>query len=204
MNPGTVSSVTIMMMQISCSIPFLNTCLRIFYSCFHLIRTKSRNHNNNWITLRIKTSCKRKRELFLLIRNSNNPALKQHYKAYCKILVNVIKEAKRMTFNKRILKSNNKSKTTWNIINELLGKQHFIQDIQKLTIEGNHLTNQHDIADAFNKYFSTIIDKTNSDSLENMRHENFSAYSYFDQCVGDSFPPVVFKSFSTQEIVSII
>jgi hypothetical protein len=71
-------------------------------------------------------------------------------------------------------------------------------------MEGNHLTNQHDIADAFNKYFSTIIDKTNSDSLENMRHENFSAYTYFDQCVGDSFPPVVFKSFSTQEIISII
>jgi hypothetical protein len=29
---------------------FLNTYLRIFYSCFPLIRTKSRNHNNNWIT----------------------------------------------------------------------------------------------------------------------------------------------------------
>jgi hypothetical protein len=42
------------------------------------------------------------------------------------MLVNVIKEAKRMTFNKRILKSNNKTKTTWNMINELFGKQHFI------------------------------------------------------------------------------
>ena len=28
-----------------------------------------------------------------------------------------------MTLSKRILKSNNKSETTWNIINELLGKQ---------------------------------------------------------------------------------
>jgi hypothetical protein len=130
-------------------ISFLNTYLRFFYSCFPLIRTKSRNHNNNWITLGIKTSCKRKRELFLLIRNCNNPALKQYYKAYCKVFVKVIKEAKRMTFNKRILNSNNKSKTAWNIINEVLGKQHFIQDIQKLTTEGDHLTNQHDIADAF-------------------------------------------------------
>jgi len=126
---------------------FLNTYLRIFYSCFPLIRSKSRKHNNNWITLGIKKSCKRKRELFQLIRNSNNPALKQYYKVYCKILVNVIKEAKGMTLNKRILKSNNKTKTTWNIINELLGKQHFTQDIQKLTIEGTHLTNQHDIVD---------------------------------------------------------
>jgi len=46
---------------------FLNTYLRIFYSCFPLTRTKSRKYNNNWTTLGIKTSCKRKREVFLLI-----------------------------------------------------------------------------------------------------------------------------------------
>ena len=51
---------------------FLNTYLRIFYFSFPPIRTKSRNNKNNWITIRIKTSCKRKRELFLLCRNSNN------------------------------------------------------------------------------------------------------------------------------------
>jgi hypothetical protein len=33
-----------------------------------------------------------------------------------------------MTMNKRILKSNNKTKTTWNIIDELLGKQHHAQE----------------------------------------------------------------------------
>ena len=88
--------------------------------------------------------------------------------------------------------------------NELLGKQHSIQYIQKLTINGNNLTNQHSIADAFNKYFSSIIDKTNSNSLGNTRLENSSTYSYLDQCVGDSFPPLVFKAFSTRKIISII
>jgi hypothetical protein len=57
-----------------------------------------------------------------------------------------------MTFNKIISKSNNKTKTTWNIINELLGKQLSTQDIQKLTTDGIQLTNQQDIATAFNKY----------------------------------------------------
>jgi hypothetical protein len=33
---------------------FLNTYLKIFYSSFPLIRSKSRNYNNNWITLGIK------------------------------------------------------------------------------------------------------------------------------------------------------
>jgi hypothetical protein len=108
---------------------FLNTYLRIIYSSFHLIRTKSINISNSWITVGIKSSCKHKRERLLLNRNSNNTALKQYYKIYCKILTNVIKEAKRMTYNNIILKSTNKSKTTWNIINELLDKQHSTNDI---------------------------------------------------------------------------
>jgi hypothetical protein len=153
--------------------------------------------------LGIKTSCKRKRE-FLLTRNSNNPNLKQFYKAYCKILANVIKEAKKMAYNKRILKSKNKSKTTWNIIHELLGKQHSSNDIQKLTVEGCHLTNQHDITDAFNKYFSSVIDKLNSNNSDNARHLNSSTYSYLDQCNRNQLPPMVFKPFSTQEIISTI
>jgi hypothetical protein len=111
---------------------FLNTHLNIFHFSFPLISSKTRKYNNNWITQGIKTLCKRKRELFLAIRNSNNPATKQYYKAYCKVLVNVIREAKKMTLNKRILKSNNKTKTTCSIINELLGKQHHTQGIQKI------------------------------------------------------------------------
>jgi hypothetical protein len=46
---------------------FLNTYLKIFYSSFPLIRSKSRNYKNNWITLGIKISRKRKTELFLLL-----------------------------------------------------------------------------------------------------------------------------------------
>jgi hypothetical protein len=104
---------------------FLNIYLKKFHSSFPLLGSQTGNHNNNLITPGIKTSCKRKRELFLITRNSNGSAVKQYYKAYCKVLVNVIREAKRMTLNKRILKSNNKTKTTWSIVNELLGKQHY-------------------------------------------------------------------------------
>ena len=74
---------------------FLNIYLKIFNSSFPLKSSKNRNYNNNWITSGIKTSCKRKRELFLLTRNSNDSAMKQHYKEYCKILANVVREAKK-------------------------------------------------------------------------------------------------------------
>jgi hypothetical protein len=49
--------------------------------------------------LGIKTSCQRKRELYLASRNSSNPTIKGHYKAYCKIMSKVITEAKRSNYD---------------------------------------------------------------------------------------------------------
>jgi hypothetical protein len=111
---------------------FLNTYLRLFYASFPLTRVTSQNKCNRWITVGMQTSRKHKRELFLLNRSLNNPVLKRYYTTYCNTLAKVIGEAKRMTFSTRISKSHNITKTTWNIINELLGKQHSSNDIQKL------------------------------------------------------------------------
>jgi hypothetical protein len=121
---------------------FLNTFLRIFYASFPLTRVANKNKGNQWITPGILISCKRKRELFLLLRSTNNPILNQYYKKYYNILMKVIREVKRMTYSARILASHNKTKTTWTILNELLGKKHFPNIIQKLTVDGTHLTNQ--------------------------------------------------------------
>jgi hypothetical protein len=51
---------------------FRNIYLRIFYSSFPLKKvTNCNNNENNWITLGIKTSCRHKRELYLINKNSN-------------------------------------------------------------------------------------------------------------------------------------
>jgi hypothetical protein len=51
---------------------FLNIFLRIYYSSFPLIQTKSRMNQNSWITPGIITSCKHKRELYKELQNNNN------------------------------------------------------------------------------------------------------------------------------------
>jgi hypothetical protein len=166
---------------------FLNTYLRIFYSCYPLIRTRTNKYNNNWITTGIRTSCKRKKELFSLIRNSKITALKQYYKVYCNVLTKVIEEANRMTINKRISKSTNKTKTTWNIINELLGKQQSMWGIQKLNINRTQITNQQDIANELNRYFSSVNNpESNSDKLGNVEYGNYSSHSNPEQ--GKGYP----------------
>jgi hypothetical protein len=82
---------------------FFNIYLGIFYSSFLLKKVISGNNNDdkNWITSGIKTSYRHKRELYLASRNSNNFKLKRQYQVDCKILSNVIKEAKRIYYDKK-------------------------------------------------------------------------------------------------------
>jgi hypothetical protein len=121
------------------------------------------NENKNkstWITIGIKTSCKNKRQLYLASRDSNDPRLKSHYKMYCKILSKVIKEAKQNNYNSQILKSNNKIKTTWDIVKVESGKKTVNSDAQSLNIEGKSANNPQAIASAFNEYFLSLVEKT--------------------------------------------
>ena len=91
---------------------FLNTYLRCYYSSFNKMTTKNLTGNNHWITSGIKTSCKRKRELFQVCRLRNDAKLKTYYKKYCKIPSKVILSAKQLYYNKIILNSQNKIATT--------------------------------------------------------------------------------------------
>jgi len=79
-------------------------------------------------------SYRHNRELYLAYRNSNNLELKRHDQVHCKILSNVIKEAKEYNIIKINLKSSNKCKTSWDIMKELPSKQLSKVDIQELMI----------------------------------------------------------------------
>ena len=66
---------------------FLNTYLRIFYTCFpETKRNIDTNTIKPWLTSGISLSCaNKKKKLYLLYRKSNNPLHKNHYKLYCHI-----------------------------------------------------------------------------------------------------------------------
>jgi hypothetical protein len=96
---------------------FLSTFLNIFEDSFP-IQYKSRSKlKNGWITQGIKISCKHKRTLYVNSRNSNEPNTTVFYVKYCKILRDVIKQAKKQHYSRLIAKSDNKIKT-WNIIKD--------------------------------------------------------------------------------------
>jgi hypothetical protein len=94
---------------------FLYTALNIFEASFPIKYESMGKIKNDWVTQGIKISCKSKRCL-IHSRNSNDPNTRAFYIKYCKILNNVIKEAKKQHYSRLIAKQDNKIKTTWNLI----------------------------------------------------------------------------------------
>jgi hypothetical protein len=78
---------------------FLNNYLRIVYTSFLLRKIIERGKSRQWITMGIKTSCNRKRQLYLLSKDSNDCNLIN----YCKMLARVITEAKRSKYNNQLI-----------------------------------------------------------------------------------------------------
>ena len=104
------------------------------------------------------------------------------------------------------LKSSNKCKSTWDIIKELTSKQHSKADIQELMIDSKHLKDQQYMADAFNNYFLSIIDKISKSNVDNtINNEKFYTFHYYlEQNYLHPSSSLVFKTFSIKEITSII
>jgi hypothetical protein len=78
---------------------FLNNYVRIFYTSFPPRKIIERSDDHSWITPGVRISCRRKRCLYLLTKDSDDVTLKNYYKQYCKILTSVIKEAKSYMYN---------------------------------------------------------------------------------------------------------
>jgi hypothetical protein len=83
--------------------------------------------------------------------------MKIPYRKYCKILTQVIKEAKHMHYNKKILESDNKVKAIQKIVKRKYSSP-------SIKINDNVIKNPKLIAHSFNTYFLTIIQRMNTDT----------------------------------------
>jgi len=81
---------------------------------------------------------------------------------------------------RKLKKSINKYKTTCDIIKKLTNIQHSQIGIQEPMIDNIHLKDQQDIADAFNNYFSSIIDKISKNYVNNeTNNEKVPTFHYY-------------------------
>jgi hypothetical protein len=185
---------------------FHNTYLRIFYSNFPKEQVMNNTKSNPWMTRGIKISCCNKRELYITLRNRNDPNLIWYYKTYCKIL-SIIRAAKKFYYNSLISSSNNKRKITWNIIRTVTGRKLKDAGIQALNIDGKLRDHHYTITESLNKYFLTIADiiNTNNTKFDHIIHDDPHKYSnYLSQAFKTPFPKVNLNYTSTKEIENII
>ena len=184
---------------------FHNTFLRIFNSSFPKKKVLVSKKNTMWMTSGIKISINHKRELYLNSQNSNNPKLKEYYKLYSKRLSKVIREAKILQFRKRMLASQNKIRTTWNIVRSETRKKEK-EDIISLNINGILVQNQRTIANCFNNYFSNIaedlIEASHIDKI-NLKQNGTTLDQALRNCE-QLYPNIKYRPTSPNEIEKII
>ena len=108
---------------------FLNSYICLFYASFPIKKSHNFHKSKPWLTRGIRISCANKRKLFLACRENNDSNFKEHYKKYCRTLSSVILLAKTLYYNKLLLKSNNKQKTTWNLVKNITNNSNTINNI---------------------------------------------------------------------------
>jgi len=96
--------------------------------------------------------------------------LTKYYKKYCRILTNIIKLAKKRYYNNIITCSNNKTKTTWNIIKHTSYIKPNSQNITPINIDGGISFNSQTIADTFNTYFASIAQNIHVNNYNAIHH----------------------------------
>jgi hypothetical protein len=140
---------------------FYCALLNISENTFSIMYTSYRKKNNDLITNVIRISCKHKRNLCVLSKNTDDFQVKNYYKRYCSISRKVIREAKKLHYNTQIKNSVNKVKTICNIIKKNTGRTHISENIFDLSSDSRNTKDVNEIAYTFNKFFLSIPESCN-------------------------------------------
>jgi hypothetical protein len=122
-------------------------------------------------------------------------------------LSNVIRAAKKLYYNRLISNSDNKVRTTWNIIKTVTGRKLKNHGIQTLNIDGKLTDDHNTIVESLNNYCLTVADKINNDNSNpdlNNRDEAYKYLNYLSQAFTTPFPAIKFKCTNTREIENVI
>jgi hypothetical protein len=113
--------------------------------------------------------------------------------------------AKKEHFDTLILKSTNRSRTTWNIVKTVTNNRITTSNTQTMNINNKLTTNPSIIANAFNTYFSSIADNliTKSFFEKNTTNEK-DPLIYLGQNFTQSFPLLRLNNTTSHEISKII
>jgi hypothetical protein len=154
--------------------------------------------------MELKYLVKEKKELFVLCKITNNYNLKLYYKKYCLILTKVIHKAKKLYYNNIILRSKNKMKSTWKIINNETRSPHQDMSPTMLKFDDTVIGNQLKIANILNYYFLTVADASMGNINNGISLTTDNPINYLSKYYNKPFPMIQWQYVSTYEMKNII
>ena len=137
---------------------FFKDFFELYDKFFPMKKYKSKRSNNLWISKGLKKSSKTKEVLYRKFIKNPSQKNERDYKIYRNKLNHLIRIAKKNYYSKRLDQAGNDIKSTWNTINELLGrvksKSHL--PVSFLNNNNEEVCDSKLIANDFNDYFVNI------------------------------------------------
>ncbi len=178
----------------------VNTAFDEFWNTFHSLfeiylplRTQKLNRNihklNNFLTTGLLTSRKTKNALhknsilFPTLANLNK------YRNYRNLYNTLLRKSKNLFYHNKLQENAKNPKKNWETLNEIIGKKSCNKKISEINNDnGLTLTNDIEIAERFNDFFSSIgqkisdsISKTDTDPLSYLKHDPNIPQLKFDE-----------------------
>lgn len=181
---------------------FSNTFSIIFEHAFPKVTVRTLNAPyNKWKTKGLHISYNKLRSLHIARKSNHSETLKTYTKKYEKIYKKLILEAKKLYNTKLINKTPNKNKQMWKLIKSeiMVGDHHHNLNIK---IKNNNITNPIEVANEFNKFFTTIphklingicVQTNNSTSSQNKK-----------QLISKNHKSIFFSPITGDDIVKIV
>ena len=122
--------------------------------------TERNTHKHNylpWLTKALRKSIHKKAQLYKqsLKHPKDHPKCKK-YLTYKTCLNKVLRTAKNSYYYNQLKENCNNTKKTWKTINSMIKKTNNKQDIKEILHNGTTYNSNYEIAEQFNKYFSTV------------------------------------------------
>ena len=120
------------------------------------IKTKYvRSGKITWITSELRRGMRNRNVAKQKAIKSNNPQDWAMYKRLQKRINGEVKSTKASYYASAFIQSNGDSRKTWQLINQLTSRKKNNASVKELKLNGNSITNSHELSNAFNDHFST-------------------------------------------------
>ena len=136
---------------------FYNVFKKQYYDCFPEKISRSRYYNRKpWLSNGLKISIKIKNQLYLTSKKNPNEENILNYRNYRNYLNKLLRTAEKNHYDNIFKENKHNLKKSWGIIKSLINKNKQKRIPKEFIINNTKVTNENQIANAFNKFYVNI------------------------------------------------